>query len=76
MYFIFIFCLFLDGVKNEPDEPDTVSALYNMNTMVFSSIGRPAVVNVLSAAENLNCLLPFVQMSGIVHIFALYITQI
>ncbi|XP_035231040.1 protein virilizer homolog [Stegodyphus dumicola] len=52
------------GLQKEPDEPETVSALHHLYTMIFSPIGRPAVVNVLKTAENLNCLLPFVQMTG------------
>ncbi|GFQ90344.1 protein virilizer homolog [Trichonephila clavata] len=52
------------GVKKELDEPDIVSALHHMYTMVFSPVGRPAVIDVLTSAENLNSLLPFVQMSG------------
>lgn len=50
--------------KKELDEADIISALYHMYTMIFSPVGRPAVINILTTAENLNALLPFVQMSG------------
>ncbi|KAF8783457.1 Protein virilizer like protein [Argiope bruennichi] len=52
------------GIKKELDDPDIVSALHHMYTMIFSSIGRQAVINVLTSAENFSSLLPFVQMSG------------
>ncbi|GIY03657.1 protein virilizer homolog [Caerostris extrusa] len=51
-------------IKKEIDESDIVSALHHMYTMVFSPIGRPAIIDVLTSVENLNSLLPFVQMSG------------
>ncbi|XP_054715831.1 protein virilizer homolog isoform X2 [Uloborus diversus] len=53
-----------ESTKKVLDEPDTVSALHHMYTMIFSLVGRSSVVNVLTTAENLNALLPFVQMSG------------
>uniref|UniRef100_T1D1V3 Putative virilizer-like protein n=1 Tax=Cupiennius salei TaxID=6928 RepID=T1D1V3_CUPSA len=52
------------GGKKELDEADTISALHHMYTMLFSPVGKPAVINVLTTADNLNSLLPFVQMQG------------
>ncbi|XP_042909109.2 protein virilizer homolog [Parasteatoda tepidariorum] len=52
------------GVKKAPDDPEIVSVLHHMYTMIFSPIGRPAVVNVLTTSENLRALLPFVQLTG------------
>ncbi|GFT51849.1 protein virilizer homolog [Nephila pilipes] len=65
---LFVDCLMAyhakGGIKKELDDPDVVSVLHHMYTMVFSPVGRPAVIDVLTSAENLNSLLPFVQMSG------------
>ncbi|KAG8190819.1 hypothetical protein JTE90_028318 [Oedothorax gibbosus] len=53
-----------DGIKKEPDDPEIISVLHHMYTMLFSPTGRLAIINVLNLAQNMESLLPFVQMSG------------
>ncbi|XP_067142152.1 protein virilizer homolog isoform X2 [Centruroides vittatus] len=53
------------GPKKELDDPSAVSALHHLYTMIFDlPIGRTTVVSVLSVENNLDALLPFVQMTG------------
>lgn len=53
------------GPKKELDDPNAVSALHNLYTMIFDiPVGRTTLVNTLSAEHNLDALLPFVQMTG------------
>lgn len=53
-----------DNLKKELDDADVVSSLHHLYTMIFSDIGKVAVVRVLSMDRNLDALVPFLKVTG------------
>ncbi|XP_075554621.1 VIR_N domain-containing protein isoform X3 [Dermacentor variabilis] len=52
------------SLKKELDDADVVSCLHDLYTIIFSDVGRAAVVDVLAMDRNLDALIPFLKSTG------------
>ncbi|CAN8001352.1 unnamed protein product, partial [Ixodes pacificus] len=52
------------GVKRELDDAEVVTCLHDLYTVLFSDVGRAAVVDVLAMHDNLDALVPFLRLTG------------
>ncbi|KAL1439633.1 hypothetical protein MTO96_031892 [Rhipicephalus appendiculatus] len=52
------------NLKKELDDSDVVSCLHDLYTIIFSDVGRAAVVDVLAMDRNLDALIPFLKSTG------------
>ncbi|CAG2171298.1 unnamed protein product [Oppiella nova] len=50
--------------KDNFDDPDLVATLHSLYTMLFTGIGRDAVVHVLTSETNFDAILPFICLAG------------
>ncbi|KAG1683645.1 Protein virilizer [Nymphon striatum] len=50
--------------QKELDNPDVISILHDLYLLVFTPIGRSAVITVLGNSKNLEAILPFVESVG------------
>uniref|UniRef100_A0A1E1XA92 Putative nuclear membrane protein involved in mrna transport n=1 Tax=Amblyomma aureolatum TaxID=187763 RepID=A0A1E1XA92_9ACAR len=53
-----------ENLKKELDDADVVSCLHDLYTIIFSDVGRAAVVDVLAMDQNLDALIPFLKFTG------------
>ncbi|XP_075737295.1 VIR_N domain-containing protein isoform X5 [Rhipicephalus microplus] len=52
------------NLKKELDDSDVVSCLHDLYTIIFSDVGRSAVIDVLAMDRNMDALIPFLKSTG------------
>ena len=58
------YLLISDESTKNIDDTESLSVLYNFNTLTMSLLGRQAVVHVMCMQDNLSVLMPFISFEG------------